>query len=73
MPQPQIGCTRAHSRNGHLIEAKTHDCTNAHATRGPRLRMFHAKWPGTLARGSPVKNVRHRRSEPGNTRLNQDY
>eukprot|EP00974_Lingulodinium_polyedra_P056670 5450518-Lingulodinium_polyedra.AAC.1 len=35
--------------------------------------MSQAKWPGAFARGCPVKSVRHRRAEPGNTRLSKDY
>eukprot|EP00974_Lingulodinium_polyedra_P105188 10184850-Lingulodinium_polyedra.AAC.1 len=56
-----------------LPRQNAHDCTNVHATCGPCLRTSHAKWPGALARASPAKGVRHRRTEPGNTRLSQDY
>eukprot|EP00974_Lingulodinium_polyedra_P130750 11215070-Lingulodinium_polyedra.AAC.1 len=68
----QIDCARAHSRKGHVTEAKR-----------PRLRqcpchmwsMF-ANVSRKMARNTrlrePVKGVRHRRSEPGNMRLSKD-
>eukprot|EP00974_Lingulodinium_polyedra_P048465 4653445-Lingulodinium_polyedra.AAC.1 len=35
--------------------------------------MYRAKCPGIRARGCPDKGVRHRRAEPGHTRLSKDY